>query len=238
MRLVPHGLKKHKSMCCAPLVSRQFSLDDVLSHDNNTLAHCDAASHLVRVEKLRDIPICPTIDEDSDRVMHAVRRCCRLLHVDSYIADGAAREAVRILHGDRRFMKEQRIWGTTQKLYEAYTADMTVDTSEVLVPDDKEKKFMWELPLLCYQWLLFKFAMLSPAWELSVLGLNDAEAWCQEVFVSFYLQGSKCFLKFISYGTIKSECFATGRACGHVCTKPAHSCLRKIVSFCKWPFRR
>lgn len=225
-------------MCSAPLVSRQFSLDDVLSHDNNTLAHCDAASHLVRVEKLRDIPICPTIDEDSDRVMHAVRRCCRLLHVDSYIADGAAREAVRILHGDRRFMKEQRIWGTTQKLYEAYTADMTVDTSEVLVPDDKEKKIMWELPLLCYQWLLFKFAMLSPAWELSVLGLNDAEAWCQEVFVSFYLQGSKCFLKFISYGTIKSECFATGRACGHVCTKPAHSCLRKIVSFCKWPFRR
>ena len=93
--------------------------------------------HLVRVEKLWDIPIRPTIDEDGDSVMHAVRRCCRLLHVDSYIADGAAREAVRILHGgDRRFMKEPRIWGTTQN--EAYTADMTVDTSEVLVPDGKE----------------------------------------------------------------------------------------------------
>ena len=127
-----------------------------------------------------------------------------------------------------------------------YTVDMSVNASEVLTPDDKDKKFMWKVPLLCYQWLLFKFAILSPAWELSSLGLEDAEAWCQEVFRILLPTRLKAFLKIPKYtrivpyyyGTVKSKCFTAGQTVGHICTKPAHSCLRKVVSFCKWPFRR
>ena len=246
IRLVPHGLKKHRSMCSAPLVSRQFCLEDMLSHDTDALVPCDAASHLVRVEKIWDVPIRPTVAEDNQVVRRAIRRCCHFLHIDHQIADIAAQDAVRSLCQDRCYMKEQHVWHATQNAYEDYTVDMSVNASEVLTPDDKDKKFMWKVPLLCYQWLLFKFAMLSPAWELSSLGLEDAEAWCQEVFRILLPTRLKAFLKIHKYtrivpyyyGTVKSKCFTAGQTVGHICTKPAHSCLRKIVSFCKWPFRR
>ena len=246
MRLTPHGLKKHKSMCRAPLVCRQFCLEDVLSHDNDVLAPCDAASYLARIEKIWDVPIRPTVAQDNQVVRHAVRRCCRLLHIDQEAAEIAAQDAVSTLCHDRCYMQEQHTWNATQTAYRDYTADMTVDASDVLVPDDKHKKYMWKVPLLCYQWLLLKFALLSPAWELSVLRVEDAEAWCHEVFRILLPARLNMFLKIQKYtrivpyyyGTIKSKCFVAGRTLGHVCTKPAHSCLRKIVSFCKWPFRR
>ena len=40
------------------------------------------------------------------------------------------------------------------------------------------------------------------------------------------------------YGTVKAKCFSAWQEVGHVCEKPLHSCLRKIVSCCKWPMRR
>ena len=39
-------------------------------------------------------------------------------------------------------MKEQHVWHATQNAYEDYTVDMSVNASEVLTPDDKDKKFM------------------------------------------------------------------------------------------------
>jgi len=65
-------LKKHRSMCSAPLVSRQFCLEDMLSHDTDALVPCDAASHLVRVEKIWDVPIRPTVAEDNQVVRRAM----------------------------------------------------------------------------------------------------------------------------------------------------------------------
>ena len=188
-------VEKTQTLGRAPALSRQFDLGAVLAHDNARLAPCDAASYIVLVDKLWDVPMRPSAAEDKKDVLEAVRRACRSLQVDTESAAKASHEALGSLSHDRRHMKEQPFWKATQTAYNAYTADMTADVPDVLVPDDKQKKFMWRMPLVCYYWLLLKFAMVSPAWELSALRLEDAEAWCQEVFRILLPARLKMFLK-------------------------------------------
>ena len=114
---------------------------------------------------------------------------------------------------------------------------------EVLVPDDKNKKFFWRVPSQVYAWLLYHFAMLSPTWVLSTFSTADAELWCRQVLRELLPVRLQKFLMLHRYKTvlpyyyctIKSKCFSSH---GRTCIKPLHSCVRKIVSFVAWPLRR
>ena len=81
-------------------------------------------------------------------------------------------------------MREQRVFKQTQNAYASNTADMSRRPGEVLVPDDKPRKFLRRVPTACYryQWLLLKFACLAPAWELTTLTPEEAETWSQSAF--------------------------------------------------------
>ena len=52
---------------------------------------------------------------------------------------------------DPSFSHEQRAFLQTQHAYKAYAYDIKEEDDKVIVPDDKEKKFMWKLPVVCYQ---------------------------------------------------------------------------------------
>lgn len=52
---------------------------------------------------------------------------------------------------------------------------MVLEEGEVLVPDDKQKKHMWLVPFLVYQWLLFHFACLAVSWEGAYITVDVAD---------------------------------------------------------------
>lgn len=58
---------------------------------------------------------------------------------------------------------------------------MSVEPGLALVPDDKEKKVFWKVPTDTYMVLLLHFAMISTAWKMVALSVDDACAWCRDV---------------------------------------------------------
>ena len=246
VRFVSGAMRTHKSLCKAPAVSRKMCASEVVAQPDHVLSCCDTAKNLDRVEKIWDVPLRPSFKEDVLEVANVVRKSCACLRVDPSIAQTAADKAGNGLPRDPSYSHEQRTFTQTQHAYQAYTHDMKEEDDKVIVPDDKEKKFMWRLPVVCYQWLLLKFACISPAWDLTTLRPEDAESWCQTVFHVLVPDRLKKFLGVNNYsnilpyyyGTVKKKCFAAGQRIGHICQKPLHSCFRKIASCCKWPMRR
>ena len=246
VRLVAQGQRKHKSECNAPAVSKALNLEAVAA--NETAVLCEAASGrgMRRVDKVWDIPMRSDVAQDVHDLGGAVWSACKKLGVSSDGCHAAASVASRSLPSCPRYVREQRRLDRTAELYAAYTADMHVSPGFTVVPDDKQKKFFWQVPTLCYQWLLIHFAMLSPAWELTCLSHEEAEDWCHGVLRTLLPDRVKRFICFSRYrgilpyyyGTVKSKCFDAAQLSGHTCRKAAHSCLRKIVSCCKWPVRR
>ena len=189
---------------------------EVVAQPDHVLSCCDVAQNLDRVEKMWDVPLRPSLKEDMLEVATVVRKSCACLRVDPRIAQMAADKAGNGLPSDPSFSHEQRAFLQTQHAYKAYTHDMKEEDDKVIVPDDKEKKFMWKLPVVCYQWLLLKFACISPAWDLTTLKPEDAESWCQTVFHVLVPDRLKKFLgvnNFFNilpyyYGTVKKKMFS------------------------------
>ena len=246
LRLVAGPCQKHSRFCNAPAVSKRTDAQEIVDMPNSYLSTLDKASDLDRIEKIWDVPWRPSVQDDRRAVSACIRRCCSCLRVDSWRACEAVSMAAESLQTDPCYMREQRVFKQTQSAYASYTADMSRRPGEVLVPDDKQRKFMWRVSAACYQWLLLKFACLAPAWELTTLTPEEAETWCQSTFrilIPDHLKKCLGVHKVSSilpyyYGTFKAKCFSAWQEVGHVCSKPLHSCLRKIVSCCKWPFRR
>ena len=99
------------------------------------------------------------------------------------------------------------------------------------------------MPIDTYMVLLFHFAIISTAGEMVALSVGDAHAWCRGVMFTLvpavvqkflFLRKYKSFLPDY-YGTVKAKCFQNGKK---TCSKVGHSCLRKVVLFAAWPFRK
>ena len=190
LRLIPGPARKHSHLCNAQTVSKRTCAQEVVELPGHYLDSFDKARNLDRVEKIWDVPLRPSVHEDAFDVSACVRRCCSCIHVDKGHASEAASTAAQGLLIDPCYMREQRIFKQTHNAYISYTADMSRCPGEVLVPDDKQRKFMWKVPILCYQWLLLKFACLSPTWELTTLTPEEAEtSIVLRSFIDIYKQG-------------------------------------------------
>jgi hypothetical protein len=196
-----------------------------------------------RVEKVWDVPVRPSAAQDSVTLTSATEKACLQLRLPRSCCSLACREVVCRLPCSREYQNEQAFFRRTEASYTAYTRDMSVEPGLVLVPDDKEKKVFWKMPIDTYMVLLFHFAIISTAWEMVALSVGDAHAWCREVMFTLvpavvqkflFLRKYKSFLPYY-YGTVKAKCFQNGKK---TCSKVGHSCLRKVVSFAAWPFRK
>ena len=131
----------------------------------------------------------------------------------------------------------------TKAQYDSFAGELLSGTTIVRVPDDKDKARMWKVDLTCYHALLLCYTVCSATWTLSSLMPHDATLLIQLVLrtlVPYCLHdwlgvGLPCAWVPYMYVTIKSKCYSTG---ARLCTRIGHSCCRKIVAYCKWPFRQ
>ena len=114
--------------------------------------------------------------------------------------------------------------------------------NQVCVPDDKDRKQMRKVDMACYHALLLCYAVCCETWKLSCLTVHEANVHIQRALRTLapsHLQswlgaGLACEWVPYAYGTIKSKWHSSG---AHLCAKPGHSCVRKVVVYCRWPFR-
>ena len=243
VRVTAGCLKKHRDKWNAVKFSKSLRHAAVQSFDSFAQQAALNGQGMFRVDKVWDVPERPTAQEDLQQAKRGVNVACAYLRLPS-ICHGVARRVVDAkLPLCGCFKRERRLFRRTQAAYDTYTNDMRMAEHEVLVPDDKNKKFFWRVPSQVYAWLLYHFAMLSPTWVLSTFSTADAELWCRQVLRELLpvrlqkllmLHRYKAVLPYY-YCTIKSKCFSSH---GRTCKKPVHSCVRKIVSFVAWPLRR
>ena len=198
---------------------------------------------MFRIDKVWDVPVRPTPRGDLHAAAESVQAACVSLNLGLFACGVALSVLRRRLPLSTSFRREHGMFRATSLLCEAHTEDMTVESDVVLVPDDKKKKFMWKVPWLTYQCLLYHFALASPSWEVAQLSVKGANAWCLQVLCELLPSRIKKFLAFHKYkhaipyyyGTVKSKRFAFQQ---RICKKVNRSCVRKVVSFASWPCRR
>ena len=133
----------------------------------------------------------------------------------------------------------------THAAYQSYTAAFQNHgvSDPALIPDDKNKKFAWAMPKPVYARLVASFALIATSWSLTALTAESANVWLLSLLCQVLGQSmvSKLGIRATSwvlpycYVTIKSKCWFGGV---RVCKKFGHSCVRKIISYAKWPRRR
>ena len=239
VRFVISAPSKFKDQWNAPKISKSFQVSSVAS--NFSIKDDIVGMH--RVDKVWDLPVRLSQPESVHLAAECAATCCRTLGICDVDASIAAASCARGLASSPEYDKERRRCIASDTEYQLYTSNMFPGKNEVLVPDDKLKKYMWLIPLWAYQHLLWHFALVARTWHLSCLSVACANTWCWNVLNCLLSERLKKFLHFhkykhvlpYMYGTIKSKCFVGGV---HSCCKVGHSCIRKIVSCAAWPCRK
>eukprot|EP00974_Lingulodinium_polyedra_P041610 3997190-Lingulodinium_polyedra.AAC.1 len=112
----------------------------------------------------------------------------------------------------------------------------------VIALDDKNKRWCWQTPETTYSAALYGFIANSPVWQFTSRSPAAAQSALQRELSAgipaalrfkFGLRGKPRLLPEM-YVTYKSKCIdSEGR--GLQCNKMSHSCVRKVVSFGRWP---
>ena len=123
-----------------------------------------------------------------------------------------------------------------------YISGMTQHQNEVLLQDDKDKKATWTMSFACLSAIFMSLVLLDPQWEVTTMSPASLSVLVHGVSLfaipAFVRKGPlhKGSYAPYMYPFVKAKCFsATG---GRTCSKANHSCLRKVVSFFKSPWRR
>jgi hypothetical protein len=123
-----------------------------------------------------------------------------------------------------------------------YIFGMTQHQNEVLLQDDKDKKATWTMSFACLSAIFMSLVLLDPQWEVTTMSPASLSVLVHGVSLfaipAFMRKGPRHKGSYAPYmyPFVKAKCFsATG---GHTCSKANHSCLRKVVSFFKSPWRR
>ena len=132
----------------------------------------------------------------------------------------------------------RRFWQGQQDLVEAeYTKRLSSSTGHVLIANDKDMPFDCMSTIMVGLVLLdagrWSIASISPQ-QLNVL-IYGASLFAVPAFLR---KGPLPKVSFAPYmhPFVKSKCFSD--AGGRTCSKPNHSCFRKVISFFKIPWRR
>lgn len=124
-----------------------------------------------------------------------------------------------------------------------YTNDLLIPEGTAVVPDDKAKKVAWKMPVASYLLLCMSFASASVTWERCTVSQAEANQWLCMFVMSvlgvklakrLHISKSSFLLPYV-YVTIKEKCW---RQAQRVCSKPLHSCVRKVVSYANWQRKR
>ena len=167
-----------------------------------------------------------------------LRAWCQAMHADKFSTRACVNKFSRAAHRSHK-----RAVPRVPDAEAAYTLAMTRKMSGVLVQDDKDRRRTWTMPSACLAAILVTLVLLdSTRWE--VTGLTNAQLstliYGASMFaLPAYLRrgspGRGSYAPYM-YPFVKSKCYAAEG--GHVCKKPRHSCLRKVVSFFRAPWRR
>lgn len=128
----------------------------------------------------------------------------------------------------------------TWKAYAQHTKNMSCRREWSIVPDDKNKKHAWKMPTHVYQILLAFFVLLFSNWVLTQVFVQSANELCLHTVMTLVPQQLHVFLGLrqgillvpCAYATVKSKCFSQD---GRTCFRQGHSCVRKVISFGRWP---
>ena len=140
----------------------------------------------------------------------------------------------------RRFWQSE---DATHDQYMKYTQDFAIQKDFAAVPDDKNRKAGWKMPVASYILLCISFAFAATSWEHTVLREDEANNWLYCLLLNILgswlakrLRVSKAssLLPYV-YVTVKNKCWTSAV---RTCKKPLHSCVRKVVSYAAWPAKR
>ena len=157
VRFVVSAPSKFKDQWNAPKVSKLFQVSSVAS--NFSVKNDIVGMH--RVDKVWDLPVRLSQPESVKLAAECAASCCSALGIRDVDASIAAASCARGLASCPEYNKERRRCVASDTEYQSYASNMFRGKHEVLVPDDKLKKYMWLVPLWVYQHLLWHFALVA-----------------------------------------------------------------------------
>ena len=226
--------------CSARAVDFQWS--KVADCSDDFLAAAITGTAAERVEYNWQFPVRTQRHEDVDVVKKCVQSWARQLSWP-YGTRSFSDCAASVLRHSRAWNRTHDAWDNGKGDYTRLTAPLHRTKAEILCPDDKQKQFKWRVPLCTYFLMLAWFVLVSPTWCDAGLTIEEANSWCVALLMNFVpaplqrllgISPQGWFLPYC-YGSFKDKCFSGGR---RICSKVGHSCMRRIVSYVKWPARR
>eukprot|EP00435_Cladocopium_sp_Y103_P037765 s963_g10.t1 len=219
-----------------------FDWKEVRTCADSELANAVLGIGARRVETNWKVPVPTTQEDDLASVKQCLRGWCTAFLVPK--ASKACRGyAARRLQSTTAWRRHRRQVDEVLLSHGKILRGFQSSKQEVICPDDKVKQYKWVVPRASYFLMAAYFVSVSSAWCAVSMTVAEAQAWCAAllaVFVperlrrQFGIMPGKWFLPYC-YNSIKPKCFAHGRRC---CQKEGHSCMRRIVSYVKWPARR
>ena len=241
LSVVAGSAKKFSDMQNCSGLSRKF--------DWNTL-HCAVMENFQpsepghgahRVEQNWTIP-CRESRSSDLRAVRAAVFSARFLF-PPWLQHWAENRAIKNVSQSRSWKKERAHWEKSSFEYQQLLQQFQRPPDFVICPDDKVKQSKWLIPISSYFLMFAFFVSTSLCWAEAELSLEEANAWVKLLLLSFipaHLHKKLCisntgwFLPY-AYCSIKAKCFGPE---GRTCTKPHHSCVRRIVSYAGWKARR
>lgn len=143
---------------------------------------------------------------------------------------------------DRTILKQYKIWEPSDRQHQSHTKKQRPHSGHHICADDQDKKTAWLVSRETFVANLFYYVAISRAWSFTSLDLDSANRILRDTLQCFLpprlckwlgLDQECLWLPHI-YNTIKSKCFCNVFPHYRTCSRAAHSCCRKIVSYCKW----
>lgn len=219
-----------------------FDWDEVRQCSDSELADAVRATGARRVETNWRVPMPSTREDDLSSVKQCLRGWCGAF-LSPKVAKTCRGHAARQLEATRAWkMHRQRVVALTAE-HEHIFSQFSAGKQEVICPDDKMKQYKWIVPKKTYFLMMAFFVCVSSAWCAVDMSVEEAQAWCVALLTAFVparlrrqfgVVPGRWFLPYC-YNSMKPKCFSNGR---RSCEKPGHSCMRRIVSYVKWPARR
>ena len=138
VRFVVSAPSKFRDQWNAPKVSKLFQ---VSTADSNFSIKNDIVG-MHRVDKVWDLPVRLSQPESVKLAAECAATCCGALGICDFDASIAAASCARGLASCPEYNKERRRCIASNTEYQLYASNMFRGKNEVLVPDDKLKKYM------------------------------------------------------------------------------------------------
>lgn len=128
--------------------------------------------------------------------------------------------------------------------YRAYAARLPRPRPhQVLVVEDKDTAAAWMCSRAAYANRCEHYFEMGDAWQRTDMTVEQAAAWTRQLHAPLVQEGVLRPTSLDAWRTslpsaytiMKSNCWQTG---AHTCMRESHSCVRRICSWSRWPYRR